>query len=87
MNERVTAKAQEGEEAASNKQVVGTSKGRGAQGGITDGEGVAGGAEGAVDEGAEREWAAERGEDLAEHDWDVVGVGVAEVEVGVEGGS
>jgi hypothetical protein len=40
--------------------------------GITDGEGVAGGAEGAVDEGAERQRAAERGEDLAEQDGDVL---------------
>ena len=53
--------------------------------GDTHGEGVAGGAEGAVDEGAEGQRAAERGEDLAEQDGDVVGVGVAAVEIGVEG--
>lgn len=48
---------------------------------------MAGRAEGAVDEGAERERAAERGEDLAEHDGDVLRVGVPPVEAGVEGGA
>jgi hypothetical protein len=60
-------------------------KGKFEREGITDGEGVAGGTEGAVDEGAERERAAERAEDLSEQDGDVVGVGVAAVESGVEG--
>jgi hypothetical protein len=47
---------------------------------------VPGGAEGAVDEGAERAGPAEGGEDLAEQHGDVVRVAVAAVEVGVEGG-
>ena len=45
-----------------------------------------GGAEGAVNEGAERAGPAEGGEDLAEQHRHVVRVAVASVQVGVEGG-
>lgn len=51
----------------------------------THGEGVSCGAEGAVDEGAERAGPAEGGEDLAKQDGDVVLVGAPTVKVGVEG--
>jgi hypothetical protein len=52
----------------------------------TDGDGVPGGAECAVDEGAERAGPAEGGYDLAEQDGDVVLVGAATIQVSVEGG-
>ena len=45
------------------------------EGADTHGEGVSCGAEGAVDEGAERAGPAEGGEDLAKQDGDVVLVG------------
>jgi hypothetical protein len=52
----------------------------------TDGDRVPGGAECAVDEGAEWVGPAKGGEDLAEQDRHVVLVGAATVQVGVEGG-
>lgn len=51
----------------------------------THGEGVSCGAEGAVDEGAERAGPAEGGEDLAKQDGDMVLVGAPTVQVGIEG--
>jgi hypothetical protein len=53
----------------------------------TDGDRVPGGAECAVDEGAEWVGPAKGGEDLAEQDRYVVLVGAATVQVSVEGGS